>query len=552
MQRRDNLNLYIQDSIRDNWNRLALSDFQGQTLEYSTVAELIAKLHILYERSGIKRGDRIALCGRNSSQWAVAFLGAVTYGAVAVPILHDFHPDNIHHLVTHSEAKLLFVDEDIWEKLDIAALPMAEGVVKIDDFTPLASRNGAVAETLGRINELFGERYPARFTKDDAVYYQGHPEELAVINYTSGSMGFSKGVMLTYRSLWSNLQFCIDGLTFLKPGDGVVCMLPMAHMFGLMVDLLHCFVKGCHLHYLTRLPSPKIILKAFAEVKPKLVVSVPLVIEKIIRNNVFPALKKPAMRVLLKVPVANKAIYRKIRQKLIDIFGGNLLQLIIGGASLNKDVEAFLRRVSFPFTIGYGMTECGPLVAYAPWDVQRPQSCGRIVERMEARIDSPDPENVPGVLWVRGDNVMEGYFRNAEATDAALADGWLNTGDICTLDKDGFLYIRGRDKNLILGPSGQNIYPEEIEQALSALPYVGECLVMSDSDGKIKAMVYPDMESAKKNGLGADAIKEQMDANLRQLNSSIPAYSRVDRIELRDTEFEKTPKRSIKRYLYTQ
>lgn len=551
MKNRDSFILYIQDAIRDNWELLALTDFDGISLQYRDIARKIAKLHILFEHSGLKAGDRVALCGRNSAHWCVAFLATVTYGAVAVPILHDFHPDNIHHLVTHSDSRLLFCDTDIWERLDAEKMPELEGALQLSDFSLLLSRSAGLDEARHHLNELFGQKYPDRFTPEDVVYKEETLDDLAIINYTSGSTGFSKGVMLPYRALWSNLQFCIDHLKFLKPGDGVVCMLPLAHMYGLMVDLIHCLAKGCHLYFLTRLPSPTIIMKAFAEVKPKLIVAVPLIIEKIIKTKVFPMLEKPLMRLMLMVPFVDDKLLGKIKEKLTDTFGGNLQQLIIGGAGLNKDVEHFLRRIKFPFTVGYGMTECAPLIAYAPWDVQRPQSCGRIVDRMEARIDSPDPANVPGVLWVRGDNVMQGYFKNDEATKAVMGpDGWMNTGDICSMDDDGFVYIRGRDKNMILGPSGQNIYPEEIEQQLNNMPYVSECLVVSTADHQLEALIYPDFENAEHQGMSRAEIDELMQKNVEQLNKELPAYSRIGVTTVVNEEFEKTPKRSIKRYLY--
>lgn len=551
MKNRDSFILYIQDAIRDNWELLALTDFDGISLQYRDIARKIAKLHILFEHSGLKAGDRVALCGRNSAHWCVAFLATVTYGAVAVPILHDFHPDNIHHLVTHSDSRLFFCDADIWEHLDSEKMPQLEGALLLTDFSLLLSRSKGLDEARHHLNELFGQKYPDRFTAEDVVYKKENLDTLAIINYTSGSTGFSKGVMLPYRALWSNLQFCIDHLKFLKPGDGVVCMLPLAHMYGMMVDLIHCFAKGCHLYFLTRLPSPTIIMKAFAEVKPKLIVAVPLIIEKIIKTKVFPMLEKPLMRLMLMVPFVDDKLLGKIKEKLTDTFGGNLQQLIIGGAGLNKDVEQFLRRIKFPFTVGYGMTECAPLIAYAPWDEQRPQSCGRVVDRMEARIDSSDPANVPGVLWVRGDNVMQGYFKNDEATKAVISpDGWMNTGDICSMDADGFVYIRGRDKNMILGPSGQNIYPEEIEQQLNNMPYVSECLVVSTADHQLEALIYPDFENAEKEGMTREEIDELMQKNVEQLNKDLPAYSRVAVTTVVNEEFEKTPKRSIKRYLY--
>lgn len=549
MEHRDNINQYIADAIRDNWENLALTDFDGSSFQFRDVARKIAKLHILFDHIGIKSGDKIALCGRNSAQWSIAFMAVVTYGAVAVPILHDFKADNIHHLVNHSESKLLFTDTAIWENLDPDAMTILEGVLLISDYSLLLSRDKHLDSSRHNLNKLFGEKYPERFTPEDIDYFNPEPDRLALINYTSGSTGFSKGVMLTYGNLWSNLQFCIDGLSFLYPGDGLVCMLPLAHMFGLMVELLHPFSKGCHVYFLTRTPSPRVIMEAFSRVKPKLIVTVPLIIEKIIRTRVFPMLEKPLMKILLNLPVIDDKLLSKIKQKLTDVFGGNLQQIIIGGAGLNADVENFLRRIHFPFTVGYGMTECGPLIAYAPWQEQRPASCGKIVDRMSMRIDSPDPANTPGVLWVKGDNVMAGYYQNQEATDSALIDGWLNTGDICTADSDGFLYIRGRDKNMILGPSGQNIYPEEIEMQLNAMPYVSESLII-DREGKLMALVYPDIDNTKRQHLSDKEVADIISQNIKNLNSVLPAYSHIADVKIMTEEFEKTPKRSIKRYLY--
>ena len=540
---------YIQDSIRNNWENLALTDFNGVSYQYRDIARKVAKLHLLYEHAGIKRGDKIALCGKNSSQWAVAFLATMTYGAVAVPILHEFKPDNIHHLVSHCDARLFFTDDAIWENLDPASMTKLEGVVNLSDFSLLMSRNTRLKEARQRLNELFGKKYPERFTPEDVVYSKEKESNVAVINYTSGSTGFSKGVMLSYESLWSNIRFCIDGVTFLKPGDGIVCMLPLAHMYGLIVEFIHPFVKGCHIYFLTRVPSPKIILDAFATVRPKLIVTVPLIIEKIVKTKVFPLLDKPLMKVLLHVPFIDDKLLEKIKKGLTEAFGGNVREIIIGGAGLNKDVETFLRRIGFPYTVGYGMTECGPLVAYAPWDIQRMGSCGKIVDRMECRIESPDPENTPGELWVKGANVMKGYFKNQDATDAVMKDGWMNTGDLCTMDKDGYIYIRGRNKNMILGPSGQNIYPEEIEQKLNNMPYVAESIVI-DGDGKLVALIYPDMDQATKDGIPMDNMENIMNENIKTLNKELPAYSQLSKVKIYYQEFEKTPKRSIKRYLY--
>ena len=550
MKQHKHLNEYIQDAIRDNWEELALTDFHGVSFQYRDVARKIAKLHLLFEQTGVERGDKVALCGRNSAQWSIAALACLTYGAVAVPILHDFKSDNIHHLVTHSDAKLFFVDEAIWENLDAESMPGIAGALLIADYSLLFSRNSRLTDARAHLNELFGHRWPDRFTADDVKYPVFSHDTMALINYTSGSTGFSKGVMLTYGNLWSNIQYSIDGLTFLKPGDGMVCMLPLAHMYGLVFEMLHTFVKGCHIYFLTRTPSPKVIMDAFATVRPKLIITVPLIIEKIIRTRVFPMLEKPLMKLLMHIPLVDDHLLAKIKEKLDETFGGQLQQMIIGGAGVNGDAAAFLRRIKFPFTVGYGMTECAPLITYAPWDEQKPGSCGRIVDRMEARIDSPDPEHTPGVLYVRGENVMKGYYKNPEATASALsADGWLNTGDICSMDADGFLTIRGRDKSMILGPSGQNIYPEEIEQKLNSTLYVAESLVV-DEDGKLVALIYPDFDTAHAAGLSDDDIERQLQQNIEQLNTEMPAYSRISRMRMLHEEFEKTPKRSIKRYLY--
>ena len=549
MTNQDNLISYIAESIKNNWEELALTDFDGVSIQYKAVARKVAKLHLLFEGAGIKRGDKIALCGKNSAQWAVAAIAALTYGAVAVPILHDFKADNIHHLVNHSESKLLLTDASTWENLDPDAMTGIHGALLLNDYSLLMSREKKLSEVRNNLNRLFGEHYPERFTAADIRYEKPSPDTVALINYTSGSTGFSKGVMLTYRNLWSNIQFCIDGLTFLKPGDGVVCMLPLAHMYGLMVEMLHPFVKGCHIYFLTRTPSPKVIIEAFARVKPKMIVTVPLIIEKIIKNKVFPLLDKPLMKFMLMMPFIDSRLLGKIKERLTATFGGNLMQIIVGGAALNKDVEKFLRRIEFPYTVGYGMTECAPLIAYTPWYENKEQSCGRIVDRMTAEIDSPDPRNIAGELRVKGDNVMLGYYKNPEATAAALKDGWLYTGDLCTIDDDGFLFIRGRSKNMILGPSGQNIYPEEIEQRINNLPYVCESLVVEENQ-RLVALVYPDIEIGATQGLSFDDLSRMMRENIDSLNKDLPAYSRIADVKVLHEEFEKTPKRSIKRYLY--
>ena len=541
---------YIEQSIIQNWDRNALTDYQGITLQYKDVARKIAKFHIVLESAGIQPGDKIAVCGRNSAHWAVCFLATVTYGAVIVPILHEFKADNIHNIVNHSEAKLLFVGDMVWENLNESVLPLLEGILMMIDFSLLVSRSERLTYAREHLNEMFGKKYPKNFRREHIEYHKDEPEELAVINYTSGTTSYSKGVMLPYRSLWSNVKFCLDHLPFLSAGDGIVCMLPMAHMYGMVIEMIHPFLKGCHLHFLTRIPSPKIIMDAFATVKPKLIIAVPLIIEKIIRTKVFPLLEKPLMKLLLKVPFLDTQLLAKINDKLYETFGGNLSQMIIGGAAFNRDVEQFLSRINFPFTVGYGMTECGPLISYAPWDETRIGSCGRIVDRMEGRVNSSDSENIVGELQVKGTNIMLGYFKNEEATQAIFTeDGWMKTGDLCTIDADGFIYLRGRNKNMILGPSGQNIYPEEIEDRLNNMPYVCESLII-EQDGKLVALVYPDIENAQHSNISGHALETLMEENISTLNKELPAYSQISRLKIYYEEFEKTPKRSIKRYLY--
>ena len=548
MEARESLNEYFRDSIRRNWNLPAFTDLGATTMTYKDVARKIAKLHILYKEIGIVPGDKVALCGKNSSQWCVAFLATVTYGAVIVPILADFKPDNIQHLINHSDAKLAIIDEAVWEALNPDGMTRISGALCTRDFSLIHSNDEKLTHT--HLNELFGQAYPDRFTPEDVNFYKEDNDELCLISYTSGSTGFSKGVMLPYRSLWSNVRYCMDYLPS-DPGDGVVCMLPLAHMYGLTIDMLRPFVSGNHIHVLTRTPSPRILVEAFAQVRPRYIVAVPLIIEKIIRTRVFPLLEKPLMKLMLMVPFVDDRLLARILDRLKETFGGNLQEIIIGGAALNKDVERFLRRCNFPYTVGYGMTECGPLIAYAPCTNNRMASCGRIVDRIEAKVSSPNPASVPGILYVKGTNVMLGYYKNPEATAEAIDDeGWLCTGDICNLDEEGFLYVRGRDKNMILGPSGQNIYPEEIEDKLNNLPYVSESLIVDSGAGRLVALIFPDLEAAQSQGFTDSDIEKIMDENIRTLNESLPGYSQVQSYRIQQEEFEKTPKRSIKRYLY--
>ena len=545
------LNAIIKKSIEKNWNKMALSDVGGINYQYKDLAEQIAKLHIIFEAAGLKKGDKVAICGKNSSNWAVIFISCLTSGVVAVPILHEFKPETIHHLVNHSEAKLLFVDASIWENLDEKDLPDLVGAIFISEFGMPLSRSKKLTDTRNDINEIFGKKYPYSFSKDALDYFQDSPDDLALINYTAGSTGMSKGVMLPFRSIWSNIKFCVENLDWFKPGDDIVNMLPLAHLYGMTVEMLHQICKGCHCHFLTKLPSPKVIHSAFAEVRPKLVVTVPLVIEKIIKSKVFPVIEKPKMKFLLKLPYIKDLILKKIRKQLMDAFGGNLHEVIVGGAPLNADVEKFLTSINFPLTVGYGMTECGPLISYAPSDATKPHSVGKIVDRMEIRVDSPDPAHVPGNLQVRGMNVMDGYYKNPKATEEVMKeDGWMDTGDRGIIDSDGFIFIMGRSKTMILGPSGQNIYPEEIEAKLNNLPYVNESLVV-ERDGQIVALIHPDFDAAMKDGIDRDKLEKIMADNVEVLNKDIPAYSKVKDFKIYDEEFEKTPKRSIKRFLYS-
>lgn len=549
MKQHDRLNTYLEEAIKEYWSLPSLTELGGETLNYKDVARRIAKMHIVFEYAGIQHGDRIALCGRNGSNWVVLFFAILTYGAVAVPILPDFKPDNLQHLLNHSEAKLFFVDERIWESINADACPNLKGIGSLKDLDILLSRDPQIDYVRNHLNELFGKRYPNRFSQSDIHYYQEDLDELCLISYTSGSTGFSKGVMLPFRSLWSNTAYCCKNLPT-QPGDGTLCILPLAHMYGLTVDLIRSFVSGNHISILMRVPSPKIIAEAAAIVRPRYVITVPLVVEKVIRTQIFPHLEKPLMKLLFKVPVVDKKLLSRINKYLLETFGGNIKEVMIGGAAINKDIETFLDKCGFPLSAGYGMTETGPVISYAPAEEHRVGSCGRVVDRTEVYIDSPDPINIPGVLYVKGDIVMSGYYKNPEATASCMNDGWLSTGDICTIDSDGFIYIKGRDKNMILGANGQNIYPEEIEDQLNNMPYVLESLIVDAGNGRLKALIFPDFESAESQGIDENGIDRIMKENIASLNKMLPAYAKVGGYRIQQEAFEKTPKNSIKRYFY--
>jgi long-chain acyl-CoA synthetase len=540
---------YIENSIKEHWDLDALTDYKGATLQYKDVARKIEKLHIIFEESGIKKGDKIAISGRNSSHWGVAFLAIVTYGAVVVPINHEFKADNVHHIVNHSDARLLFVGDQMWENLNEAAMPILEGIVLLTDFSLLVSRSERLTYAREHLNEMFGKKYPKNFRKEHVSYHHDEPEELAMINYTSGTTSSSKGVMLPYRSLWSNTEFAA-GMFHLNAGDKLVVMLPMAHMYGLSFEFIYEFSAGCHLYFLTRMPSPKIIYQAFNEVKPNLIIAVPLIIEKIIKKNILPKLETPKMKLLLKLPIINDKIKANIREQMIQAFGGNIYEIVVGGAAFNHEIEELLRMVDFPYTVGYGMTECGPIISFEDWTKFKLGSCGKAAPRMELKVLSSNPAEIPGEIVTRGTNVMLAYYKNEEATRQVIdEEGWLHTGDLGLIDAEGNLTIKGRSKNMILGPSGQNIYPEEIEDKLNNMPYVAESIIVSQS-GRLVGLVYPDFDELFANGLKHDDLTRIMEENRVALNAMLPAFSQIAKMKIFHEEFEKTPKKSIKRFLY--
>ncbi|WP_028908290.1 AMP-binding protein [Xylanibacter ruminicola] len=552
MEHIPSFNALIQKSIIDNWDRDALTDFKGQTLQFHDVARKIEKLHILFENSGIQKGDKIALCGRNSSQWAVAFLATLTYGAIAVPILHEFNAEQVHNIVNHSEARLLFVGDHVATIIDPLAMPTLEGIINNPDYSLMISRTDKLTYAREHLNELYGKKFPKYFRKEHVHYYmEESPEELAVINYTSGTTGFSKGVMLPYRALWSNFDFAMSVLgNTIKAGDKVISMLPMAHMYGMAFEFIFEFLHGCHVYYLNRVPSPAIIAQALAEIRPRIVIAVPLIIEKIIRKKVFPKIQNNRMRLLLQMPVISKKVREMICQEVLKAFGGNMYEVIIGGAALNQEVERFLKRIDFPYTVGYGATECAPIICYRDWHTFAPGSCGRAALHQEVKIVSPDPQRIPGEILTKGPNVMLGYYKNPEATAETIdRDGWYHTGDLGTMDADGNVFINGRSKNMLLGPNGQNIYPEEIEDKLNSMTMVIESVVVQ-RDNKLVALVHPDMDEAKNLGFSEEDLKNIMEQNRNGLNEILPAYEKISEIEIHEEEFEKTPKRSIKRFLY--
>ena len=546
-------NVCIQKSIQDNWDRDALTDYGAQTFRYKDVARIIEKLHIILEASGVERGDKVAICGRNTARWGIAFLATLSYGAVAVPILHEFHPEQIHDIVNHSDAKLLFVGDQVWPLLDVEKMPGLEGVFanSSDEYRILHSRTDKVKYARENLNRLFGERFPMNFRARDLNFYIDTPDEMAVLNYTSGTTSNSKGVMIPYRALWSNTEFAHEVYDqHVKPGDNVVSILPTAHMYGMAFEFLYEMTRGAHVTFLGKTPSPTVMLKAFSDLKPKVVIAVPLLIEKIVRKAIFPKIKAPAIRLALMTPLLRDRVKMNIRRKMQKSFGDNFFEIIVGGAAMNQDIEVFLKGIGFNYTIGYGATECAPIICYAPWNHFKQGSCGKAAPRMEVRIDSRDPQHVPGEILARGMNVMLGYYKNDEATAKTLdKDGWYHTGDLGVMDAEGNVFIKGRSKNMLLGANGQNIYPEEIEDKLSSLPYVTECVVIQ-KDEKLYGLVYSDPDELKKGGITAQQLETLMEQNRNELNAIVPVYARLAGIRLMKEEFEKTPKKSIRRYKY--
>ena len=549
--RTPSFNKQIEQSIKDNWDLDALSDYKGETFQYKDIARIIEKLHIIFEHSNVKPGDRIALCGRNSAHWGAVFFATLTYGAVAVPILHEFKADQIHNIVNHSESKLLFVGDLVWKNLNAEEMPHLEGIINIADYSLLEGRTQDVIYAREHLNLLFGERYPMNFRKHHVTYHEGAPDELAVINYTSGTTSNSKGVMIPYRALWSNLEFAKEALgPHISKGDNIISMLPMAHMYGMAFEFIFEFCAGCHIYFLTKNPSPNILFAAFADLKPRIIIAVPLIIEKIIRKAVLPKIQGTTVKMLLKVPVIRQKIKDKICEQLRSAFGDNFYEIIIGGAAFNREIEMLLHDIGFNYTVGYGTTECAPILSYADWKEFVPGSCGKSAPRMELKINSKDPQHTVGEILARGENVMLGYYKNEEATKETLRDGWYHTGDLGVIDENGNLFIKGRSKNMLLGANGQNIYPEEIEDLLNNMTLVNESIVIQKGE-KLYGLVYPDFEEAHNLGLQDENLADVMEQNRTELNTQLPAYAQLSGIKIFSEEFEKTPKKSIKRFLYT-
>jgi long-chain acyl-CoA synthetase len=539
----------LEESFKKNWDRPALSNYKQNTLYYKDVARRIAELHLFFEACGIKPGDRIALCSKNQANWAVAYLATMTYGAVVVPILHEFQAANIRHLVTHSESRIFFVGDNIWQNLADVDIPGVEVIVTLSDFKVVKTLTPDALAAMESMEARMLERYRNGFDQSSIHYYVDMPDELALISYTSGTSGFSKGVMLPYRALLSNVQFAHEAEPHMDCNSRMVSMLPTAHMYGMIFEFLFEMTIGAHVFFLTRLPSPKVILEAMGEVKPDTIIAVPMIIEKIYKSMLVPFISKARIKLMLNLPVLDKMVKNKIRDSLVQAFGGKFGEVIIGGAPFNREAEAFFKRINFPFTIGYGMTECAPIITYVHWDKTKLYSCGKAAPRMRIKIDSDDPKKIPGEVLVKGENVFLGYYKNEMATKEAFVDGWFRTGDMGVIDGDGYLYLRGRCKSMILGPSGQNIYPEEIESILNNMPYVVESLVIED-DFKLVALIYPDFEQAQEDGLDREQLEEKLNEGMTVANLELDQYCKLSRVEIVDQEFEKTPKRSIKRYLY--
>ena len=540
----------IEQSIRNHWDQPVMTNYESKTLNYSDFAREIDQLHDIFKAAGIQRGDKISLCGKNSSNWAIVFFATLSYGAVSVNILNEFNKTSIQFIVDHSDSKVLFTDENIWKEIDENAIPKAETIFSLDNFSLLKTNSEDLKKFMSESTDYFTKKYKKGFFVNDMDFRTEKPEELAIINYTSGTTSSPKGVMLPYRSLWSNTKYANENVDFLHSGDNIVCMLPMAHTYGLAFEILNSIALGCHIHFLGKTPSPKVLKKIFAQTKPKLVLAVPLILEKIVTNTIFPKLKEGSAAILKRIPLLNSIVYSKVRKSMIEFFGDELDEVVIGGAALNSEVESFLKKIKFPFTVGYGMTECGPLISYAYWKEYKKRSSGKVVDRMQVKIDSKDPEKVVGEILTKGSNLMLGYYKNEEATkEAFTSDGWFKTGDLGTIDKDNFVFIKGRNKNLLLGPSGQNIYPEEIEEKLTGSDYLNEVLIISENQ-KITALIVPDKDGLKSAGIAEEDWNSHFDKIIKNVNSTLPTYSRITSFRIQDEEFDKTPKKSIRRFKY--